>query len=163
MEERIRSFSPIINAASRVLILGSMPGIQSLEARQYYAHPQNQFWKIMGALFETEIPKEYDARTEFLLEHGIGVWDVVHSCCREGSLDTAIRHEDAHDIEALFLQYPGIRFVGLNGAKAYNLFQKHIGFRFPEISFRRLPSTSPAYTIKMDKKLAEWQVIREYV
>jgi hypoxanthine-DNA glycosylase len=163
MNEWIQSFPPVISAGCRVLILGSMPGIRSLNAQQYYAHPQNQFWRIMGALFETALPEAYTARTAFLLKNGIGLWDVIHSCRRDGSLDTAIRQESAHDLETLFLQYPGIRFVGFNGAKAHDSFQKQIGFRFPELTFRRLPSTSPAYTRKMEEKLAEWQIIRAYV
>ena len=163
MNARIRSFPPIIGAGSRVLILGSMPGIRSLAAQQYYAHPQNQFWRIMGALFETTLPEDYSAKTAFLLKSGIGLWDVIHSCRREGSLDTAIRQERAYDFEALFHRYPEIRFVGFNGAKAHDSFQKHIGFSFPNITFRRLPSTSPAYTMKMEEKLSEWQIIRTYV
>ncbi len=162
MNERIHSFPPIISGNCRILMLGSMPGTRLLAAQQYYGRPQNQLWRIMGTLFETALPDDYSARTAFLLKNGIGLWDVISSCHREGSLDTAIRQESAHDFENLFLQYPGIRFVGFNGAKAYDSFQKHIGFRFPELTFRRLPSTSPAYTKKMEEKLAEWQIIRAF-
>ncbi|MDW7671418.1 MAG: DNA-deoxyinosine glycosylase [Bacillota bacterium] len=157
--KQIMAFPPIIQKNCRVLILGSMPGVQSLEAQQYYAHPQNQFWKIIERLFDRPLPPDYDSRTTFLLEQHIALWDVIHSCYREGSLDSAIRQETAHDFETFFHTYPGIRFVAFNGTKAQDTFRKHVGAHFPGITFHRLPSTSPAHTMKLAEKLAEWQII----
>ena len=161
--KQIMAFPPIIQGNSRVLILGSMPGVQSLEAQQYYAHPQNQFWKIIEGLFDRPLPPDYDSRTIFLLERHIALWDVIHSCYREGSLDSAIRQETAHDFETFFHMYPGILFVAFNGTKAQDTFRKQVGFHFPGITFHRLPSTSPAHTMKLAEKLAEWQIIARMV
>lgn len=157
--KQLVAFPPIIQENCRVLILGSMPGVQSLQAQQYYAHPQNQFWKIMGMLFHHPLPPDYNSRTIFLLEKHIALWDVIHSCYREGSLDSAIRQETAHDFEMFFRAHPGIRFVAFNGTKAQDTFRKQVGFHFPGITFHRLPSTSPAHTMKLAEKLAAWQII----
>ncbi len=101
----IRSFPPIINSRSRVLILGSMPGIKSLQAQEYYAHPQNQFWKIMTALLGFELPLTYMHKKKMLLKNNIALWDVIASCRREGSLDSNIRHIRLNDFEGLFKKY----------------------------------------------------------
>ena len=114
----LRSFPPVVSAGCRVLILGSMPGEASLRAGQYYAHPRNAFWPIMGRLCGAGPDLAYPQRLERLLAAGIGLWDVLQSCVRAGSLDSAIRDEVANDLPALFAAYPRIDRVFFNGAKA---------------------------------------------
>ncbi|GAC1372818.1 MAG: DNA-deoxyinosine glycosylase [Aquirhabdus sp.] len=164
-EELAYSFKPVINDSARVIILGSMPGIKSLTEQQYYAHPQNAFWRIMAALFEFNVHTEYEQRLEFLQSAGVALWDVLHSCKREGSLDSMIQPQTQvpNDFNELFQTYPNIRAVFFNGAKAENYFSKHIMPSLAEnqLHFARLPSTSPAHaSLSFEKKLEAWQVIR---
>ncbi|UMZ72970.1 DNA-deoxyinosine glycosylase [Natranaerofaba carboxydovora] len=157
------SFAPIIDDKSKVLILGTMPGGKSLEERQYYANPRNQFWKIIDNLFDETLPTDYEEKIEFLKNNGIALWDVLKACYREGSLDSNIKNEEVNDFTTLFDNYPNIRCVGFNGTKAYNIFKKSIGFDFQQLDFVKLPSTSPAHTIKFEQKLKEWEKIRKYL
>ena len=103
---------PNIDKDCRALILGSMPGVKSLEAQQYYAHPQNRFWPMMAHLLGEALPSAYEERLAMLLRHHIALWDSIGSCEREGSLDSAIRNEQGNDFAALLQEYPGIRQVG---------------------------------------------------
>lgn len=118
---------PIVDSATRVLIVGSMPGKQSLEKQQYYGNPRNHFWPIMGELLEIAIPNDYTERIALLKNNAIGLWDTIATCEREGSLDAAIRNEKPNDFQTLFEQYPNIQLVLFNGAKAFEVFKKHIG------------------------------------
>lgn len=141
-----------------------MPGEASLIKQQYYGHPRNHFWKLIYTLFATgEIPKSYEEKVQFLLSHHLALWDVLAFCEREGSLDSSIRNETPNDFHSLFLQYPNIRYVLFNGAKAYTSFQRHIGFHeFPYLTFHQLPSTSPANTIGFQKKLQHWMIVKQF-
>lgn len=160
--EIVSSFRPIINGHSRLLILGSMPGAESLRLQKYYANPRNQFWKLVYALFDLEPDKAYEERVSFLKDKKIALWDVIESCYREGSLDSVIREEKVNDFRELFKNYPGIEMVLFNGGKAYETFKKGIGFEiFPNLMFLKLTSSSPANTKKYEEKLKEWQVIKE--
>ncbi|WP_218076072.1 DNA-deoxyinosine glycosylase [Desulfuribacillus stibiiarsenatis] len=159
----IQSFPPLLYEDSRILILGSMPGVISLEENQYYAHPRNHFWRILYSLLDESLEHDYDARKRFLREKGIGLWDVLHSCVREGSLDTSIRNESVNDLRSILGTHPNIRAVFFNGAKAAETFRKKVGFTFDNIAFIQLPSTSPAYTIPYEEKLEKWKVIKEYL
>ena len=161
---RIRSFAPIVRADARVLILGSMPGTASLAAQQYYAHPQNQFWPIMAraGLSSPELP--YPRKLERLQRHGLALWDVLHSCVRQGSLDAAIeaRGAIANDLPALLHAHPGIERVCCNGATAYRELQRHFGAKllreFPRLECLQLPSTSPAHArMPLAAKLMAWE------
>ena len=144
-------FPPIAAADARVLVLGSMPSVASLAKGQYYGHPQNAFWPIMGRLFGAEPELPYDERTAMLAQHRVAVWDVLKSCHREGSLDTAIqRHsETPNDFAAFFRRHPQISVVFFNGQKAETAFRRHVlaelGSLERELRFVRLPSTSPAH------------------
>lgn len=161
---QVRSFNPIIDSASKVLILGSMPGVKSLEFQEYYAHPQNHFWKIIYSLFDTHYETKYDKRIGFLKSRGIALWDVLESCHRPGSADSDIKNEKLNDFEALFKTYPNIKAILFNGTKAYETFRKNIGFNgFNSITFKKLPSTSPAFTQKFERKLKEWSLILNYI
>lgn len=159
------SFSPVITAECKVLILGSMPGVQSLERQQYYAHPRNRFWTVMTALAEEKtVPALYEDRLQMLLKQKIALWDVLSYCQREGSLDTAIQKEEANDFPWLFSTYPKIHTVCFNGGKAFSAFQKHQKALLtnPALRFLPLPSTSPANARWTNEKLLEaWRIIQQ--
>lgn len=123
------SFLPIIDEQSRILILGSMPGVESLRLQQYYANPRNQFWKILYELFDTQASQVYEEKVSFIKSKKIAVWDVIGY--REGSLDSNIREEKVNDLSALFKAYPDIKTVMFNGGKAYQTYKKWIGFGAP--------------------------------
>lgn len=164
-DELAYSFKPIINDSARILILGSMPGIKSLSDQQYYAHPQNAFWRIMAALFDFDCHVEYQQRLAFLQADGVALWDVLHSCKREGSLDSMIQPQTqvANDFNALFQTFPNIRAVFFNGAKAESYFNRYIlpSLAQHSLRFARLPSTSPAHaSLSFDEKLDAWRVVR---
>lgn len=163
MTERTNSFSPVIDRNSRILILGSMPGAESLRKHEYYANSRNLFWKIIYGVFGSEPSTSYTEKISFILSKGIALWDVIESCERTGSLDSDIKNEQCNDFNKLFREYPGIRYVLFNGAKAYDTYRKHIGFSTGEgREFLKMPSTSPAHAVKFQDKLKEWMVIREY-
>jgi hypoxanthine-DNA glycosylase len=161
---RIHSFDPIADKNAEVLVLGSMPGRASLAAGQYYAHPQNAFWRIISALLELDSASPYPRRIEALKSARIALWDVLHSCSREGSLDAMIEHDAqmANDFRTFFRNHKRITSVFFNGAKAEACFKRHV---LPEIEIRaisyvRLPSTSPANaSVSFEKKLQAWQIV----
>jgi double-stranded uracil-DNA glycosylase len=155
----VRSFAPIAAPGAHTLILGSMPGIASLEAGEYYAHPRNAFWRIMGAVYGAGPDLPYAERTAALTANGIAVWDVLQSCEREGSLDADIRAEVPNDFAGFFAAHPGIRRVGLNGSKAAASFRKHAGALAPAgAALSMLPSTSPAHAARsFEEKCALWR------
>lgn len=160
----LSSFFPIIDEHSRVLILGSMPGVESLRLQQYYANPRNQFWKIIYSLFNSEPDPNYEERVSFIKSNKIAVWDVIGTCYREGSLDSNIREEKVNDFSALFEAYPNLKTVLFNGGKAYETYKKWIGFgTIPNLTFHKLTSSSPANTKKYEEKLREWVVIKDLV
>ncbi|MEI2455619.1 DNA-deoxyinosine glycosylase [Lysobacter firmicutimachus] len=157
----VRSFAPIEPPQARVLILGSMPGVASLTAGRYYAHPQNRFWPIMGRLIGAGPELAYERRIEALCAAGIAVWDVLAQCEREGSLDSAIRDDTAvaNDFAGFFVRHPQVRTVLFNGAKAEQSFRR---FVLPGLAaapeLRRLPSTSPANASQADAaKCSAWR------
>lgn len=156
----IQSFKPVINDKSTILILGTAPGAKSLECNQYYANSRNQFWKILYALFEEEYQEDYEKRLTFLSKHHIALWDVIKHCNRKSSLDVDIKDEEIHDFKWLFNSYPNIRIVIFNGAKAYKVFKKKVGFNFKGVEFHQLCSTSPAHAVTIEKKLKEWSIIK---
>jgi hypoxanthine-DNA glycosylase len=150
-------FPPIIDADARTLILGNMPSVMSLGAQRYYANPRNAFWRITGEIFRFATDDPYDARTAALRDHGVAVWDVLRSCRRVGSLDSAVEPDSmvANDFGALFNQHRHITRVFFNGAAAEKNFRRLVGITQP-ISYVRLPSTSPAQTMRYADKLSIW-------
>ncbi|ANE48758.1 hypothetical protein SY83_06195 [Paenibacillus swuensis] len=163
----MKAFPPVWSPSCRILILGSMPGRKSLEQQRYYGHPQNQFWRLIYGLFGEEPSPVYEERLAFATAHGIALWDVLASCEREGSLDTAIRHPVVNDFETFFAR-PGnsIRHLFFNGAKAEALFRRSVQFssgetRAPGYVLHTLPSSSPAHTVPYAVKLERWQGIRD--
>lgn len=166
----VRSFPPLAAANTRVLILGSMPGAASLKARQYYAHPHNQFWQIMGALFGAGPQLAYLLRVRKLNSQKVAVWDVLKRCERPGSLDSSIvrTSEVANDFIGFFRRHPHIRAVFFNGARAEQAFARHVRplLKSPPASlhFERLPSTSPAHAGRsFQHKLRAWRRIEEWL
>ena len=116
---RISSFPPIISKDSKILILGSVPGIKSLEMQEYYAHPQNKFWRILFELFNEDYTTDYAEKIDLLKKNKIAVWDVIDSCERKGSLDTKIKNENHHNILKLLDDFPSINVIFCNGQKSF--------------------------------------------
>lgn len=158
-----RSFPPLARADARVLILGSMPGAESLRRRQYYAHPHNRFWPIMGELFGAAPALAYAQRVEKLLDRGVAVWDVLKRCERAGSLDGDIvpASEVPNDFARFFRAHPRLGAVFFNGAKAEQVFLRRVAPGFPGLPpLVRLPSTSPAHPgLSPARKLAAWRAV----
>ena len=164
MSDQARCFPPIVSPDARVLILGSMPGRASLAAGQYYAHPRNTFWPIMGCLLDFDASRDYPARVDALKVGGIAVWDILDSCHRPGSLDSAIADDSlvANDLPGFLATHAEIHHVFFNGAKAESCFRRHIKLTMaePQIGFARLPSTSPAHAgLSFERKLEAWRAI----
>lgn len=155
----VQSFAPIAAPDAKILILGSMPGVASLEADQYYAHPRNAFWSIMGEMFGAGWDKPYAERQSILKSKGVAVWDVLKLCQREGSLDSNIRAEIPNDFAVFFAAHPNIQCIALNGAKAAKSFAKHAGSLAPDAAVTfPLPSTSPAHaSMSVEAKCARWR------
>jgi hypoxanthine-DNA glycosylase len=159
---RINSFVPVADSDARILILGSMPGKESLRQQQYYAHPQNAFWKIMGEFTGAQPSLLYAQRLQCLKNARIALWDVLHTCERIGSLDSDIEQEQANDFTAFFARHPYITHVYFNGAKAEQSFKRFVlkKQKLPPLSFARLPSTSPAHAgMCYADKLDAWSVM----
>jgi hypoxanthine-DNA glycosylase len=156
-----RSFPPIVDEAARVLVLGTLPGEESLRRQQYYAHPRNLFWPILFALFDgSPPPADYLARLDFARLSRVAVWDVCMTGEREASADATIRRETPNAIPDLLDAYPRIGAVAFNGTGARRLYERHFRRR-PELTYLHLPSTSPAYaTLDFAAKLAQWQPLR---
>jgi len=164
----IDGFAPIVSGNARVLILGTMPSEASLLRRQYYGHPRNTFWPIMGALLDFAPNLCYQRRKTLLMDNGIAVWDVLQSCYRLGSLDSNIKLETikSNDFAGFFTEHKSIKQVFFNGKMAEKLYQKRVlptlKHRFPYLEYQCLPSTSPAYAaLKFEKKLEAWKAIKQ--
>ncbi|TDS17288.1 DNA-deoxyinosine glycosylase [Sphingobacterium paludis] len=154
-----KSFDAIVPANSKVLILGSLPGDRSLAEQQYYAHPQNRFWKLIFHLFEEDLPTDYPARLALLHRHGIALWDVCQTAFRKGSMDLDILQEVPNPIPQLLETQPGIQAIFFNGQKAEKLFDKYFQ-RSEGISYYTLPSSSPANaSFNQDRLLERWKTI----
>ena len=161
---RLRGFPPVVPDRPRALVLGSMPSVASLEATRYYGHPRNAFWPIMTALFGWPDDLDYDRRVARLAAVGVALWDVIGTCRRDGSLDTAIRDPEVNDVAGLLRSRPTIRAVFLNGGTADTLFRRHVVRPHPElfedVTVQRMPSTSPAHAARsFDQKLQAWRAL----
>jgi double-stranded uracil-DNA glycosylase len=162
----ICSFGPIATADARVLVLGTAPSIASLAKQQYYGHPQNAFWPIMGRLFGAGRELAYEERKSVLYARRVAVWDVLGECYRAGSLDSAIEvdSESANDLAAFLEEHVSIGTVFFNGQKAETAFRRHVKPTVDELRRRvryvRLPSTSPAHAGRtFEQKLAAWRAV----
>ncbi|MGE8556556.1 MAG: DNA-deoxyinosine glycosylase [Chryseobacterium jejuense] len=162
MQNRISSFPPLIDDQSEILILGSIPGVKSLEMQQYYAHPQNKFWKIILELLNEDFTEDYSKRIKIIKKHHIALWDVIDSCERKGSLDSEIKNEEANQIDALLEEYPNVKAIFCNGGKSYKNLQKLLGKNY-KLPIFLMPSTSPLHTISFERKFEEWKKVLEFL
>ncbi|PIE21874.1 MAG: DNA-deoxyinosine glycosylase [Planctomycetota bacterium] len=160
----LRGFPPIVGERPRLLVLGSMPSAESLRRQQYYGHPRNAFWPIMGQLFGAGPELKYEERAARLAEAGVAVWDVIAGCVRESSADADIRSEEPNDFLSFFAAYDSIAWLFFNGAKSEQVFRRRV---LPLLQvgaapqhFLRLPSTSPAHaSLSFAAKLEAWRVL----
>lgn len=151
-----RSFAPLINENCRILVLGSLPGAESLRVQQYYAYKYNHFWKIIFEIFNGggELA-DYDARRRLLLDAGLALWDVAESAERDGSLDSRIKKLKPNDIPALLERYANVRFLIFNGGFAFSTYKKCFGE--PALPYEKVLSTSPACAGRFNEKLEQWR------
>ena len=164
----VHSFEPIIGRDPRILILGSMPGLISLQAVEYYANPRNAFWKIIAELFELDIDCSYELRVQQISELPLVLWDTLRACHRQGSLDSSIRSQQikANDIVGLLEQFSSLRAIVFNGAASEKYFNQLVKQDLPvdrELTLLRMPSTSPAHAgMKFEEKLMAWRCLLDF-
>ena len=158
---RLFGLPPLVSADTRLLVLGSFPGVASLAAQQYYGHPQNQFWRILQAIYspgtEPISASSYEIRSAWMLSHGVGLWDVYASCERQGSLDSQIRNPVVNDFAALRQRCPRLQGVAHNGGESFRHTARLQNLGLPTV---RLPSTSPAHARwSFERKLVAWREV----
>jgi hypoxanthine-DNA glycosylase len=163
--ERKRSFPPVVDARTRILILGSLPGEASLAAGQYYGNPRNAFWRLLETVLDEQlVALNYDDRLAMLRSHGIGLWDVVGEAERRGSLDAAILNPSANDLLALIETLPALRAVAFNGGTAAKLGSRLLAPVADRIELIALPSSSPAHAARsFAEKAAAWGALRDWL
>ena len=165
-EELKHSFPPMVGRNPRVLILGSLPGEESLRQQQYYAFKHNAFWRIMGELLDFDPKLPYEERLEALRRAGVALWDTIGAGRRTGSLDTKIRDIEPNPVAALVASHPTIRLIGCNGGKSFEQLRRNAPelFENPSLAIVRLPSTSPAAaTMRYEQKREAWSVVAEFL
>jgi len=155
---RLQSFPPVAARDARVLILGTMPGVKSLEANEYYAHPRNAFWPIMAELIGLDLSAPYAKRTHALKARGLALWDVVAACVRPGSLDADISEAEPHDFAPFFAAHKKLERIAFNGATSEKLFHRYA--EAPNgVELVLLPSTSPAHASRsFAQKCEAWRI-----
>lgn len=159
LSARLHGLAPIVDAHTRLLVLGSFPGATSLACQQYYAHPQNKFWRILQGIWPSDpdglCMSNYEVRCQWLLAHGVGVWDVYASCVRVGSLDAAIRQPALNDFVGLAQRCPQLNAIAHNGGESFKHAKHLTALGLP---LYKLPSTSPAHASwSFERKLAAWR------
>lgn len=160
---RKSSFGAVADARTRVLVLGSLPGEESLRLGQYYGHPRNQFWRLIGTVIGRELTAlPYPERLAALQAAGVGLWDVVRSAARRGSLDTHIREHEPNALEALVAELPQLRAVAFNGGTAFRLGRGLLD-EARGLTIVPLPSSSPAHTLAFERKLQAWLELRAFL
>jgi len=157
---RKAGFDPVVDANTRLLILGSLPGDASLRAGQYYGHPRNAFWRLIGGVIGRDLAAlSYEDRLAALRAAGVGLWDVIASAERPGSLDAAIRAPEAADLRGLVGALPALRAVAFNGGKAAKLGRAVLADRSEGVALIDLPSSSPAHARPFEEKAAAWAAL----
>jgi|JFJP01.1.fsa_nt_gi hypoxanthine-DNA glycosylase len=160
---QIFGLEPIADSKSKVLILGTMPGEESLKKQEYYGNPGNLFWKLTGEITGKEFTSNYSEKVDQLLLFGIALWDVCNTCVREGSLDSNIENETPNELEYFLEEYPSIKLIAFNGKEAAKLFGKHFG-SIKGIKLMVLPSSSGANAgIPFETKITEWNKLKSYL
>lgn len=163
-EEAKRSFPPVVDARTRLLICGSLPGDRSLAARRYYAHPQNQFWRLLSPVAGVDLAAlDYDDRLAALMAARIGLWDVIASASRTGSSDAAIRDHAANDLPALAATLLDLRAIAFNGGTAAKIGMRQMGDARTDRELIALPSSSPLHTVGLAAKQAAWASLAAYL
>ena len=164
-EPRKRCFDPVVDAGTRLLILGSLPGEKSLAHSQYYAHPQNKFWRLLGEVLGVDLTSQpYEARLSSLLAHGVGLWDVVAQAQRMGSLDSNIRVRDDNDLVALAVSLPRLQTIAFNGGTAAKLGSRLLAPVANRMALIALPSSSPAHAARSFAQKAEaWSALKDWL
>lgn len=160
---RKRCFDPVVDRRTRLLVLGSLPGEQSLARQEYYGNRQNRFWQLMSAVTGADLVElDYASRLQTLLARHVGLWDVVAEAHRAGSLDSQIRNRNDNDLLALLADLPALTTIAFNGGTAARLGLKVLGENAARYRIVQLPSSSPAYTLPYAEKLRLWQVLGGY-
>ncbi|KAA0090011.1 DNA-deoxyinosine glycosylase [Trinickia soli] len=159
------SFAPVVNEHTRVLVLGSLPGEASLAQSRYYAHPQNRFWHLIGDVIGEDLPgMDYEARLQALLDHRVGLWDVIAKARREGSLDSRIRDHATNDLAALVSGLPNLAAVAFNGGTAAKIGMQALAESRISLDLIKLPSSSPAHAaVPYAEKLRAWEALRKWL
>lgn len=153
------SFAPIADENTQILILGSLPGDKSLQLNQYYGHPRNRFWRVLAKITNSNLPTNYEEKINLLRQNKIGVWDVIHTAKRIGSLDTNILEEIPNDLSGFIKSHSNLKTIVFNGSKSRTLFDKYFT-RKPDLKYLPMPSTSPANAAFSFEKLCEiWREI----
>lgn len=164
VSDRKASFPPIADPAARVLILGSLPGDRSLAERRYYAHPQNQFWRLLSPVVGRDLAAlAYDERLAALRQAGIALWDVVAHARRPGSTDAAIADAEANDLAGLLATLPQLRAIAFNGGMAHRQGVKALGPLADRYAIVALPSSSPLHTVGLAAKQGVWATLGEHL
>ena len=159
-----RSFAPVADARARVLVLGSLPGERSLAEQRYYAHPANQFWRLIGDVVSRDlVTLGYNDRLRTLREARVALWDVVATARRVGSADAELRDVAVNNLSALVATLPELRAVGFNGAKALAVGRSQLGRDADRLSIVALPSSSPLHTIGVAAKLPAWRQLMAFL
>lgn len=155
-----QGFPPLIDEQTRILILGTMPGDESIQVEEYYANPKNQFWKLVYHIFNFGVScSKYEDKTKLLLKNKIGLWDVLYKASRTGSMDAHIRYKECNDFKKLFDTYPNVQILVFNGKKSFEYFKSNFDLDQKREYFV-LPSTSSANTTKtFEMKLREWKEV----
>ncbi|MGE4430476.1 MAG: DNA-deoxyinosine glycosylase [Sphingobium sp.] len=171
-------FPPVAGPDARLLILGSLPGVRSLELTQYYGHPRNHFWHLVGGLIGIDLPAlPYEARLDHVKAHGLALWDVVAQAVRPGSLDQHLRSVQSNDLEEFIATLPRLRAIAFNGATASRIGRRQLASRGESgpgesgsgdsgrgrITLIDLPSTSPANTMALARKAEAWSRLKDYI
>ena len=155
---------PIARSDAQLFVLGSLPGDASLAAQRYYAHPTNQFWRLLGRAIGEELHSmSYETRLERLVEHRVGLWDVIASASRQGSLDQAIREAAHNRIEYLLQDFPSLRAIAFNGSTAAVAGRKLIGNEPLNVALIDLPSSSAANTKSFEEKARAWSALGRFL
>jgi hypoxanthine-DNA glycosylase len=157
---RLQGLPPVLDAGTRLLVLGSFPGVASLRAREYYGHKQNHFWRILGVIWGQPLPQmAYADRLAAARAHGLGLWDVYQACEREGSLDADIRNRQLNDFPWVLTQCPQLQAIAHNGGESYRHARHTLSLGVPVY---KLPSTSPANASwRFERKLQAWREVFE--
>lgn len=159
-----KGLEPLIGKNARILILGSLPGDESIRKQEYYGNPNNMFWDVMSGILGKNAPISYPEKVEYLKRHGIALWDVLHAAEREGSLDANIRKEEFNDIAKLLSEHPSLEVIAINGGKAEKSFRKYLRMN-PVLSSRRIcycTSTSGMSRCSgwnLERLIRQWQEI----